>query len=53
MDQPNPFEITLLFLKVLDFLRKKDHIHKVNEKKDIDNKKRVVWRLNIDISIYR
>lgn len=41
MDQTNPVEITLLFLKILDFLRKKDHIHKADEKEDLDNKKRV------------
>jgi hypothetical protein len=53
MDQTNPVEITLLFLRILDFLRKKDHIRKANEKEYIDNKKKVAWRLNIDISIYR
>jgi hypothetical protein len=53
MDQANPVEITLLFLKILDFLRKKDHTHKVDEKEDLNNKKKGPWRLNIDISIYR
>lgn len=53
MDQTNPVEIALLFLKILGFLQKKVHIHKANEKKDLDHRKRVVWRLNIDISIHR
>ncbi len=53
MNQTNPVEITLLFLKTLDFLRKKIHIHRMGKKKDLDTEKRVIWRLNIDISIYR
>jgi len=53
MDQTNPVELTLLFLRILEFLQQKAYIRKTDKKTILGNGKKVIWRLNIDISVYR
>ncbi|HII78820.1 MAG TPA: hypothetical protein HA261_00015 [Methanosarcina sp.] len=52
MDNTNPVEL-ILFLKVLEILQEKVHIRRMGKKTSLDNEKKVIWRLNIDISVYR
>jgi hypothetical protein len=53
MVETNPIELTLLLLRIWDFLQKKVHIQRMGKKTSLCNEKGVIWRLNIDISIYR
>jgi hypothetical protein len=52
MNQTNPVEL-ILFLKILEFLQKRIHIRRMGKKTGFGNAKKIIWRLNIDISIYR
>jgi hypothetical protein len=51
MDQINPVGLILL-LKIMKILQEKIHIQRMGKKTGIGNTKKI-WRLNIDISIYR
>jgi hypothetical protein len=53
MNETNPVELTMLFLKILEFLQNKVHIRRMGKKTSLGNETKVIWRLNIDISIYR
>jgi len=53
MNETNPVELTLLFLRVLEFVQKKAYIRRTDKKTNLGNEKKVIWRLNIAISIYR